>query len=131
MEKKWLLFGGGVLTGVVLTVLVLFVIGHAMNNNGGLSGATFFDKPGQVIHDRSFKVLQVIQDDAALVNAKSDGYSDLYFGPVYLLINHNGIYYYDDQKIKVPSSQVVRQVGIYKYTAGSGFQKTVPIIEVK
>jgi len=129
--KNWGIFFGGLGAGVVLTLLVIFLIGLGMNSNGGLYGAKMFDKPGQIVHDRSFKVLQVIQDNAALVVAKGDSGLDVYLGDLYLLINHDGTYYYDDQKIKVPSSKVVRQVGIYKYNAKSGNQKTVPIIEIR
>lgn len=38
--KKWLVFGGGFLSGVVLTFLILLIIGLANSNNNGLIGAT-------------------------------------------------------------------------------------------
>lgn len=129
--KNWGIFFGGLGAGVVLTLLVIFLIGLSMNASGGLYGAKMFDQPGPIMHERSFKVMQVIQDNAALVRTKGDTYLDVYIGEIYLLINHDGTYYYDDQKIKVPSSKVVRQVGIYKYDAKSGDQKTVPIIEIR
>ena len=129
--KNWGIFFGGLGAGVVLTLLVIFLIGLGMNASGGLSGAKMFDKPGPIVHERSFKVLQVVQDNAALVYAKSDTHLEFYMEGPYLLINHDGTYYYDDQKIKVPTDKVVRQVGIYKYEAKSGDHKTVPIIEIR
>ena len=43
-------------------------------------------------------------------------------------MNDNGEYYYDEQIIKVPKGKCMRQVGIYKYQAKSGIEKTVPIV---
>lgn len=74
------------------------------------------------------EVFQVIANDAALVKcADKDG--DL-FGPVCLIVNSEGKYYYDDQKIKIPKDKVARQVGIYRYPTKNETLKTVPIIEI-
>jgi hypothetical protein len=132
--KKWLIFGGGFLTGIVATILLLVVIGLAKQSSDGLIGATMFDEPGQAVEDRAFKVLQVIDDNAALVNAKSGTYSysgeDHFHGTLYVIINNDGKYYYDEEIIKVPSGKKARHVGIYKYTAKSGDYKTVPVIKI-
>ena len=45
--KKWLIFGGGVLTGVVLTFV--FAIIFSASRSGGSDGTTWFEKPGDVI----------------------------------------------------------------------------------
>ena len=128
--KKWLVFGGGFLSGVVVTFLVLIAIAFAKQNSDGLLGATMFDKPGQAVEDRAFKVMQVIDDNAALVTARSNAEYDWYHGTLYVMVNSNGEFYYDDQKIKVPRGKVARQVGIYKYTAKSGDYKPVPVIRI-
>lgn len=137
MEKKWLYLGGAFLAGVVVTILVLFLIGAGMSHrdNRGLSGAKFFEEAGPVVDDSAFKVLQVIQNDAALVHAKSGytyayGREESFHGALYLIINDDNQYYYDDQILRVPRNKEVRQIGIYTYTAGSGYQKTVPIIAI-
>ena len=80
--KKWLVFGGGFLSGVVLTFLVLLIIGLANSNNGGLIGATYFDEPVEEIDVNSFEVMQVIQDNAALVRSKDTQT----YGTIYLLV---------------------------------------------
>ena len=87
-----------------------------------------FDAPGDVVEDNNFKVFQVIADDAALVNAQSEEDLDLYLGKVYLVVNNEGKYYYDEQIIKAPQGKVFRQVGICRYPTRNDMVKTVPII---
>lgn len=127
--KKWLIFGGGVLTGIVLTFVFAFVI--SASRSGG-NGATWFEKPGDMIDDDAFEVFQVIGKGAALVHGKSREYSSMEFfsGAVYLLTNEDGKYYYDDEVVRVPDGKVSRQVGIYQYQTKSDFGKTVPIIQI-
>ena len=128
--KNWGLFLGGVVTGVILTFLVAFIISYSGNN--GPSGVTNFDKPGQVVNESSVKVMQVVGNNAALVRGQdNDRHDDWYFGPVYLLRNYDGKYYYDDEIIRKPKGKVFRQTGVYKYEAKSGDYKTVAIIEIK
>lgn len=129
--KKFGLFLGGVLTGAVLTFLVLFVIAKA-GNGSTLDGATNFEQVGDVVDETSVKVFQVIADNAALVKGQKvdDLKFDWYFGAVYLLRNDDGEYYYDDEIVKRPSGKQFRQTGIYRYNTQTGY-KTVPIIELK
>lgn len=128
--KKWLIFGGGVLTGIVLTFVFAFIFSASRSGING--GATWFEKPGDVIEVKAFKVFQVLGKDAALVNGQSheDLDLDIFAGAVYLLTNEDGKYYYDDEVIRVPEGKVARQVGIYQYQTNSNFGKTVPIIQI-
>ena len=43
----------------------------------------------------------------------------------------NGKSYYDDQIIKIPSGKCVKQIGVYKYQTKDGFEKTVPIVDIR
>ena len=139
-----MIFTGGVVTGFLLAVLLAFIISNAReknsdsisevrtekeSENGQMDGVTLFKEPGDIIDESSFKVLQVVAQDAALVNGMSSR-SDLYLGTVYLLTNTNDEYYYDDQIVNVEIGQVARQIGIYQYPTKNGFVKTVPIIEI-
>ena len=128
--KKWLIFGCGVLTGVVLTFLFAFIF--YASRSGGDDGTTWFEKPGDVIDVDAFEVFQVLAEDAALVNGKSRDFPsmEVFTGAVYLLTNEEGKYYYDDEVVRVPEGKVVRQVGIYRYQTKSEFGKTVPIIQI-
>lgn len=128
--NKWLIFSVGAISGGVLTLLILFLMGLSSQKNDGLTGAIFFEKPAEVVKEKDLKVIGVVQNNAALVRGKDSPHSHIYLGSIYLIVNHDGHYYYDDEKINVPSKKVVRQVGIYKYTANSGQNKTVPIIEI-
>ena len=134
--NKWLYFGGGVLTGAVLTFLALFLIGtssqESVQNDPGL---TYFDQPGDVIESNSFKVFQSLSEGAALVSAenpKNTKYENIKYtgGLICLLVNNEGKFYYDDEIVKVPEGKVARQVGIYQYETKAEMGKTVPIVRI-
>ena len=136
--KNWMIFLCGLITGVVLTIIVAFIINTSQKNSNVVEtevqqqeddGVKLFEEPGDIMEGNSFKVFQVIATDGALVKGKS-GRSDLYYGMVYLLINREGKSYYDDEIVNVPKGKVVRQMGIYHYPTRDGFEKTVPIIEI-
>lgn len=130
-KKKWLLFCGGVLTGIVLTII--FATIYVANKSGigvpSTNSVTWFDKAGDKVNESSFEVFQVIGNDAALVYGQSE-YGDFHFGMVYLLTNNEGKYYYDGEIIQVPNGKVVRQMGIYRYPTKDNFEKTVPIVQI-
>lgn len=130
--KNWGIFIGGVATGVILTFLVAFIYAYSGNNSP--DGVTNFEQPGQVIEESSVKVLQVVGNNAALVNGEGDydykGEPYYYDGPIYLLRNYVGEYYYDNQIIKRPLGKQFKQTGIYRYKSAMGY-KTVAIIEIQ
>lgn len=96
----------------------------------GDNNITWFEQSGEVINHTSFKVFQVIYDDAALAHGPLNENSDLYLGHVFLITNSNGKYYYDEEIISVPTGKVVRQVGVYRYSTNNNITKTVPVIEI-
>ena len=124
--KKWLIFGGGVLTGVIFTFVILFVLAKGKSNED----FKLFEKPGEIVNVNSFKVFQGLDNDVAVVNGASNEEYDIYMGAVYLLINDEGKYYTDDEIIKVPNGKVVRKVGVYHYQTKSELDKTVSVIEI-
>lgn len=126
--NKWVYFGLGVIAGIVLTFVFAYIYNASMAK--GNDGLTWFEEPGEVVDVKSYRVFQVIGDDAALVEGQTYENLEIYTGAVYLLINEEGKYYYDEEIIRVPDGKVVRQVGIYKYPTKSDFIKTVPIIEI-
>ena len=94
--KKWLIFLGGVVTGVLLTFLFAFVFASqgetpAVEDNG----VTMFEKPGDVINETGFEVFQALEQGAALAKGKKEWMT------VYMLVNDEGKYYYDDEKVTV------------------------------
>ncbi len=51
-------------------------------------------------------------------------------GMVVLFLTDEGVSYYDDQKINVPTGKRVMQIGTYKYMTRSEMEKTVPIVQI-
>ena len=134
MKKIWV-YLLGLLSGIVITIVVLWVFGliiRAKNDPGitMLNGMSFFETPGEVIKETSFKVFQALDDGAALVEGKGDGHSSVYLGLPVLLYNEEKTPYYDEQIVTLPQGKCFRQVGIYRYHAKSGIDKTVPIVMI-
>jgi len=138
--NRLLVFLGGLLAGIALTLAVMFVLSRSVEsmdsdgatdskteaeNERNRDGVTYFEEPGDIINEKSFRVFQVIADDAALVMGGND-----YLGTIYAIVNDEKKYYYDDERIKVPKGKVVRQIGIYKYPTKNEIVKTVPIIMI-
>ena len=122
--KNTLIFLGGVVAGVLLTILFVFVLSGqreapAVENNR----ITMFEQPGDIINETGFEVIQALEQGAALAKGKKERWT------VYMLVNDEGKYYYDDEKVKVPSGKVARHIGIYQYEANNGWPKTVPIVK--
>ena len=125
----------GLLSGIVITIVVLLVFGliiRAKNDPGitMLNGMSFLETPGEVIKETSFKVFQALDDGAALAEGKGDGHSSVYLGLNVLLYNEEKTPYYDEQIVTLPQGKCFRQVGIYRYHAKSGIDKTVPIVMI-
>lgn len=136
--KKWLIFLGGTVTGIVLTILFAVVVNslrEGKDNNGGTSELVekpslkddikLFDEPGDIIEENSLKVFQVLTDHTALVRNTNS-----YVGTVYLITNNEKKYYYDTQEIEIPKNKVIRQIGIYRYPNQDNVIKTVPVIMI-
>jgi len=140
--KNWGIFFGGVGTGIVLTILVLYLIGtHYANQTPVVNknpnqlevGVTNFEQVGDAINEKSVKVTRVIDANTAL--ARGEGAKDYkgepyYNGHTYLLRNNEGKYYYDNEIIKRPSGKKFLQTGIYRYREYNNFN-TIPVIELK
>lgn len=134
MKKIWV-YLLGLLSGIVITIVVLLVFGliiRAKNDPGitMLNGMSFFETHGEVIKETSFKVFQALDDGAALAEGKGDGHSSVYLGLNVLLYNEEKTPYYDEQIVTLPQGKCFRQVGIYRYHAKSGIDKTVPIVMI-
>lgn len=73
---------------------------------------TFFDEPGEIMIDKSYKVSHVISKGAALARGKSE-YGTSYLGLEVLLWDENAEYY-DGQIVKANNGKSFMQIGIYK-----------------
>jgi len=146
--KRFLIFIGGFVSGVLMTIFVGYLIVIANKPiDDGLIGLTVFPEKGECVKTSSksksteINIFQVVEPNMALGNIKNytdkkmyggDSYRDYDIGNdvVVLLINYDGKTYYDDQKIDV-TNKCVRQIGTYQYTAKIGIEKTVPAVVIE
>jgi len=119
-----------VVTGVILTFVVVLIIGVAANG-GSVANNNYvmFEQEGEVISNRPFEVFQVLDSGDALANEIED--YGVASGVTVLFLAEDGASYYDDQVIEIPTGKCVRQLGTYKYPTKSGFEKTVPIVGIR
>ncbi|MBO5983590.1 MAG: hypothetical protein J6P90_01050 [Rikenellaceae bacterium] len=128
--NKWVIYLLGVISGIAFTIVLSLILSNSANTNN--NGATFFEQPGDCLSTRSFEIMQVIEDGAALAQEidKVRSSYNTYTNLLVLIINEDGQLYYDDQVIDIPDGQCARQVGVYKYPTQSGLEKTVPIVMI-
>lgn len=126
--KKWLFFGGGVATGVVLTILGFIIISVIFASKSTSvkeeSGMTLFEQPGNVVNEKKFEVFQAIEQGVALVHGGHDDQT------IYMLMDDEGNYYYDKEIVSVPDGKVVRQIGVFNYSTRGGLERTVQVVKI-
>ena len=125
MNKKS--FFLGVLTGIVLTFAVLFVIALVNRNSVATDPIQYLEQPVSY-EDKaktSFKVFQVL-GNAALATEESDriGGDVMYLGNTVMILGEN---FYSDQVVTIKNPQ---RVGTYSYTNNGGMPMTVPVLEL-
>ena len=124
MNKKS--FFLGVVTGVILTFAVLFIIGLVNQNSADNDPVQYLEKPVSYENKKetSFKVLQVLGNAALATEASNEiGDDVMYYGNTVVILGEN---YYSDQIVKVKNPQ---RVGTYSYTNNGGMPMTVPVID--
>ena len=124
MNKKS--FFLGVVTGIVLTFAVLFVIALVNRNSVATDPIQYLEQPVSY-EDKaktSFKVFQVL-GNAALATEESDriGGDVMYLGNTVMIL---GDKFYSDQVVNIKNP---KRVGTYSYTNNGGMPMTVPVIE--
>ena len=124
MNKKS--FFLGVLTGIVLTFAVLFVIALVNRNSVANDPIQYLEQPVSYENKAktSFKVFQVL-GNAALATEESDriGGDVMYLGNTVMILGEN---FYSDQVVTIKNP---KRVGTYSYTNNGGMPMTVPVIE--
>ena len=123
MNKKS--FFIGMLSCMVLTIAALFVIGFVNQRDNEDDTIQHLETPLSYENKKetSFKVFQVLGEDAALAREVSDKKYDLYFGNTVVLVGND---FYSDQVITIKNPQ---RTGRYSYTNNRDMPMTVPIIE--
>lgn len=123
MSKKF--FFLGVVTGVVLTFVVLIVIGLVIQKSDANFPAQYLEKPVSYENkeETSFRVFQVLGNAALATEISADGVIQLFTGNTVVLLGKD---YYNNQVITVKNPQ---RIGTYSYTSKDDTQMTVPVIE--
>ena len=98
MNKKPFLIG--MLSGVVLTIAALYVVNFFIQKESKDEAIQYIEKPVSYENknETSFKVFQVIVEDAALADELSDKQSDLYLGNTVVLTGKD---FYTDQVVTI------------------------------
>lgn len=123
MSKKS--FFLGVVTGVVLTFVVLIVIGLVNEKSDANFPVQYLEKPVSYENKKetSFRVFQVLGNAALATEISADGVIQLFTGNTVVLLGKD---YYNNQVITVKNP---RRIGTYSYTSKDDTQMTVPVIE--
>lgn len=114
-----------VVTGAVLTFVVLIVIGLVIQKSDANFPAQYLEKPVSYENKKetSFRVFQVL-DNAALATEISDyGAIRLFTGNTVVLLGKD---YYNNEVITVKNPQ---RIGTYSYTSKNDMPMTVPVIQ--
>lgn len=115
----------GVVTGVVLTFVVLIVIGLVNEKSDANFPAQYLEKPVSYENKKetSFRVFQVLGNAALATEISADGVIQLFSGNTVVLLGKD---YYNNEVITVKNPQ---RIGTYSYTNKNDTQMTVPVIE--
>lgn len=130
--NKWLVFLLGIISGVAITFITALILSSSANTTE--KGTTLFETPGECLSTGSFEIIQVIDNNKALAyeidHTSSFSSYTAHTELLVLLVNDDGIYYYDEQVIDIPDGKCARQIGIYKYLTKQEVYKTVPIVKI-
>lgn len=125
--KKFGIFILGSITGVVFTLLIA-TIGNDMNeynNPYNIRGLSMLPEKGSCITSNNIDIFQTLTQGIALArpNGKYDN--------IILLLDNNGKFFYDGEKIKMPTKKCAKQIGVYTYETKAEIQKTVPAVIIE
>lgn len=124
--KSVLIYIGGIVTGIILTFVILLFVAKSNSDNPSNDNMIIFEQPQQKIDAKSFEVMQVLPDGNALATVESNEN----FGMIVMFLANKNATYYDNQKIEVPTGKCARQIGTYRYMTRNNIEKTVPIIDI-
>ena len=102
--KKALIFIGGLVSGIVLTILALVIVSYYSNSNSDYS---FFEKAGERIDYNAFEVFQVLDNGDALAKGREYGDYSIATGITVIIIGKEDQSYYDDQIIEIPEGKTI------------------------
>lgn len=124
--NKTVCFILGIVTGVVLTLVGLVVIGLANQNSSDNVPVQYLEKPVSYENKKetSFSVFQVFEH-AALATEESRRFGEKVFfdGNTVMILGED---FYSDQVVKIKNPM---RVGTFSYTNKGGMPMTVPVVD--
>lgn len=118
--KRILIYFLGILTGVALTIGVLFIV---KSIKASYLKIVYFDQPTLFDEADGFLVFQTFEDGSALATDCGD--------LIVLLVNKTGASFYDGQIIEPQRGEKFVQIGLYRYKTKNKDWKTVPAIRLE
>lgn len=129
--KKWLVFLLGIVTGFILTLVILYIISFAISNNTNSDIFTMAEQQVEFTISDRFEVFQVLDNGALAHCEESDEYlTSLFLGPVVYIVADGQNLFYNDQIIEVPKGKKPMQIGTYRYKSRLG-ENIIPVIKFK
>ena len=146
-------FIGGFLTGALVTVGVLVLIGMKLKSitestESTTSGLMLFDEPKECMElikpmsaveqnmvklnpafQKDYEVKQVLKIMQVLDNGNALAIGPDFAIALLLLLGKPGTYY-DDQKLSI-WNKCTRRIGTYTYITNKGLEKTVPVVRIE
>ena len=97
------------------------------------SGKTLFDKPGECVSRKNFKIKEVLESgDAIALEIKEVIYGSVFTSDLEVLIlAQDDSNFYDNQIVKAPKGKCARQIGNYKYQQQYGGTRGIPRVAFK
>ena len=124
--NKTVCFILGIVTGVILTFVGLFVIGLVNQKSGENDPVKYLEKPVSYENksETSFSVFQVFEN-AALATEESGRFGEKVFfdGNTVMILGED---FYSDQVVKIKNPM---RVGTFSYTNKGGMPMTVPVVD--
>ena len=118
-------FLGGFITGVVATIIVLFLIWAVSDDGTTIStpvdatstirGLTMLPEEGECMFRGEIEIFQTLRPNLALARQGRFPNESLF-----LLIGNENDFFYDEKRIVIPANKCARQIGIYQYETRAG-----------
>lgn len=115
--KYLLTYLGGVISGVIFVLALLFVFSIGDSEENFKEDLTMLEKPQATIDTETLEIKEVLDNGSAIARG------DDFFTEVLILAKDSSAFF-DHQKIKIPDGKCIKQIGTYKQ-----YGKTIPVVD--
>lgn len=115
--KYLLAYLGGVFSGVIFVLAILFVFSIGDSEERFKEDLTMLKKPQTTIDTKTLEITDVLDNGSAI--ARGDD-----FRTEVLILAKDSSAFFDHQKIKVPDGKCIKKIGTFKQ-----YGKTIPVVD--